>query len=253
MNRQAIETVRAALPTMTGNSQAFAASVVQQFDRRGDLSPRQWECIARMAQQLSTAGSTAPVVAAEGVQTLYRWLKGARERGLKRPSVRYPFGGSAIKFSLPSANSRYVGEQVVFVKCDADYAGRLQDAALHLSGRFTAPRGFAARVAEIAAEPFQQAVAAGHASGSCCFCGRELTDPRSVQHGYGPVCAGHYGLPWNADRDAARVDATAVFAEASEDALLGAVDPAEAEEAAAIEREEREALSRLPVTFRVAA
>jgi len=48
------------------------------------------------------------------------------------------------------------------------------------------------------------AVASGHASGACCFCSRQLDDPRSVAHGYGPICAGHYGLPWDAARDAAR-------------------------------------------------
>ena len=44
--------------------------------------------------------------------------------------------------------------------------------------------------------PLQRAVAAGHETGNCCFCGRELTDERSVSAGYGPICAGHYGLPW---------------------------------------------------------
>lgn len=44
------------------------------------------------------------------------------------------------------------------------------------------------------------AEAAGHATGRCCFCGRDLTDERSAEHkggaGYGPVCAAKYGLPW---------------------------------------------------------
>ena len=30
----------------------------------------------------------------------------------------------------------------------------------------------------------------------CGFCNRELADPRSVNVGYGPVCADNYGLPW---------------------------------------------------------
>lgn len=29
----------------------------------------------------------------------------------------------------------------------------------------------------------------------CCFCKRDLTDPISVAVGYGPICAGNYGLP----------------------------------------------------------
>lgn len=35
----------------------------------------------------------------------------------------------------------------------------------------------------------------GKQTGICCFCGRELSDPESVECGYGPVCARKYGLP----------------------------------------------------------
>lgn len=30
----------------------------------------------------------------------------------------------------------------------------------------------------------------------CSFCGLHLSDPHSVEAGYGPICAAHYGLPW---------------------------------------------------------
>jgi hypothetical protein len=35
----------------------------------------------------------------------------------------------------------------------------------------------------------------GKETGQCCFCGLELTDPESVEVGYGPVCAKKHGLP----------------------------------------------------------
>lgn len=35
----------------------------------------------------------------------------------------------------------------------------------------------------------------GRETGSCCFCGRELTHGDSLTVGYGPICAGRYGLP----------------------------------------------------------
>lgn len=35
----------------------------------------------------------------------------------------------------------------------------------------------------------------GRETGSCCYCARELTDPDSINLGYGPVCAVHHGLP----------------------------------------------------------
>jgi hypothetical protein len=36
----------------------------------------------------------------------------------------------------------------------------------------------------------------GGSQSNCCFCGRVLTDPRSVRWGYGPTCAENFGLPW---------------------------------------------------------
>jgi Family of unknown function (DUF6011) len=36
----------------------------------------------------------------------------------------------------------------------------------------------------------------GERTGICTFCGRKLTDPRSVLAGYGPICAEKFGLPW---------------------------------------------------------
>lgn len=36
----------------------------------------------------------------------------------------------------------------------------------------------------------------GVLTGTCVFCARELTDERSIEAGYGPVCADKNGLPW---------------------------------------------------------
>lgn len=36
----------------------------------------------------------------------------------------------------------------------------------------------------------------GRETGVCQFCGRELDNPISVEHGYGPTCAIRFGLPW---------------------------------------------------------
>lgn len=36
----------------------------------------------------------------------------------------------------------------------------------------------------------------GQLAGACGFCGLTLNDPHSRQLGYGPICAGHNGLPY---------------------------------------------------------
>lgn len=44
----------------------------------------------------------------------------------------------------------------------------------------------------------EEAAKFGHLYGQCVFCSRTLTDERSIEVGYGPVCADHHALPWGA-------------------------------------------------------
>jgi hypothetical protein len=50
---------------------------------------------------------------------------------------------------------------------------------------------------EIEKDPIAAAKVSGKQTGHCCFCSRELSDARSLFHSYGPVCADHWGLPWD--------------------------------------------------------
>lgn len=45
---------------------------------------------------------------------------------------------------------------------------------------------------EFEAAPLQAAMKFGKLSGRCCSCGRELTDPASVEAGIGPICASKF-------------------------------------------------------------
>ena len=58
---------------------------------------------------------------------------------------------------------------------------------------------------EIEKDPVAAAVISGKLTSCCSFCGRELTDERSVKHGYGPICADNWSLPWDAERDGSTV------------------------------------------------
>lgn len=57
----------------------------------------------------------------------------------------------------------------------------------------------ARRLREFACEPAKIAAEHGKLTGRCCFCNHVLgegKDKRSVEVGYGPDCADHFGLPW---------------------------------------------------------
>ena len=45
-----------------------------------------------------------------------------------------------------------------------------------------------------AADPLTAAIRYGRESGNCSCCGRELTDPRSIELGIGPICKDKFGL-----------------------------------------------------------
>lgn len=47
---------------------------------------------------------------------------------------------------------------------------------------------------EFEADPKAAMLVQGTRTGSCCICGRELTDPESVALGIGPICGGRWGL-----------------------------------------------------------
>jgi hypothetical protein len=47
-------------------------------------------------------------------------------------------------------------------------------------------------LAEIEANPLGTAMKYGKLSGRCCMCGRDLTDPVSIERGIGPICEGGF-------------------------------------------------------------
>lgn len=45
-------------------------------------------------------------------------------------------------------------------------------------------------------QPMSESSLQGKEYGRCCFCNRELDNEGSIFHGYGPICAETWGLPW---------------------------------------------------------
>ena len=48
-------------------------------------------------------------------------------------------------------------------------------------------------IMDAASDPLSAAIRYGKVSGSCSCCGRELTDPQSIERGIGPICATKFG------------------------------------------------------------
>jgi hypothetical protein len=83
-------------------------------------------------------------------------------------------------------------------RSERPWFGRVSLDGLFAPGR-NAPDGLAAKLSAFAADPAGEAARYGHLTGRCCFCNRRLgegADQRSVEVGYGPDCADHFGLAW---------------------------------------------------------
>lgn len=117
---------------------------------------------------------------------------------LKRPVVRLANEeGARLNLSLAGIASKNAG--FVYVKSDSKtdsiYYGKISP-----EGRFYSVQGCPPSVEPLllafANDPEGIATKYGKITGCCSFCGRRLTDARSTEMGYGPVCADKFGLSW---------------------------------------------------------
>lgn len=176
-------------------------------ERKGRLSAAQRPWLHKLALEVQnpTPKPARPAAAADaGAAAIVALLGTATENGAKRPAITCPLESGTYRFKLAPANGRNAG--AVYVTCSDAYLGKITPA-----GAFEPVRDAAAHAVEVvrgvfdtvramgAAEAFGRL---GTATGTCCFCARELTDERSTTVGYGPVCADKYGLPWG-EADAA--------------------------------------------------
>jgi hypothetical protein len=210
-----------------GLTSDFARKLVQQLDSRRSLSPVQTAWLHKLAID-STAPRPAGVSAnLSGVVAL---LDVAGEK-LKFPKITVEVNGQTIVLSRCSPRSQYAG--CVNVAGEGDYQSRPWFGRIDRTGNLIAGRAITDSIREalrtLSADPVGFAREYGRRTGRCCFCNAALRDERSTEHGYGPVCAKSYGLPWStgsARQTAAQHDQDA---RRTTEALATPVDPREAE------------------------
>lgn len=97
---------------------------------------------------------------------------------------------SGLRFKLAPSTGRNPG--AVYVTKQGDYIGKIQNDAFFKS----APIEQEDLITVLATmkDPKQEAIKEGHRTGSCCICGRLLTNSNSVAQGIGPICADKLGF-----------------------------------------------------------
>lgn len=193
-----LEAARPGLPKWLVDNRdwnSFAASILQQVIERGTLSDRQIEVAAgMMAKTQATLAkreaekaereSKAPTVDLGAVHAMFETARG---NGISRP--RFHFG----ELVLSRAPDNGTNAGCLYVKDSGEYAGKVLP-----DGRFVAVRSARPEVIDelnkLAADPLAGAKAHGQQTGQCSCCGRELTNPVSIELGIGPICLQRWGL-----------------------------------------------------------
>jgi hypothetical protein len=209
---EAVLALQIALPLLAEKDKVFANSLIGYFEKHQALSDKQLYWVAKLAAstqtvpqssvptQLSTPDFVLPVGDFAGVVAL---LAKAKEH-LKYPKITLlqPHVGKVV-VSLYGPKSKYYG--CVDVSGDGQYPNRVWFGRVSPEGQFVPKNGLDSTVTEalqtllqdLSADPATVAAKHGKLTGHCCFCNKVLglgEDKRSVTVGYGPVCAGRYGL-----------------------------------------------------------
>lgn len=169
---------------------SFAISLGNQLTSKGGLTQGQVDAVIRAADrdrqyelEVSQRQASAP---AADVGPVVECLQKAVDNGLKAPKIRL----GKYRFSLAKPDSKNPG--AIYVKDKGgEYLGKIQMGRLQLMPRY---RDQEEEVLKVTADPVNQAIAYGKEYGVCALCGRDLSDPISVERGIGPICAERFGF-----------------------------------------------------------
>jgi len=189
---------------LSDNRKQFALSLYNQWKFRALSTTQMWwvhkivleaeSAAARPQQQAAPLGADF-----QKVIDLFDHAKSA----LRRPKIRFALPDiGEVRLTVSGSQSRYPG--TINVTDNGPFGNNVWYGRVTKEGGFAANPRCSARDIELVTRflrllgknPALLAATYGRQTGNCCFCGLELTDPRSVYVGYGPICAEHYSLPW---------------------------------------------------------
>ena len=112
-------------------------------------------------------------------------------------TLRYP----AINFTLAGRRIRIyrATKGYIAIKVDGEYVGKLVSADAQIV--LYSAKELLPELDTLMSNPISESASQGREYGRCCFCNRELDNEGSIQHGYGPICAEKWGLPWSSKRN----------------------------------------------------
>lgn len=193
-----LDALRAVLPSLPEKDRGFASSLIAQAERGRVLSDKQLYWVRKLATPRA-ARPSHEIGDFSGIKSLFD----TAQKHLKRPAVvlRLMAQGVDVRVKPCGPRSRYPGSCHVTKAGtefgeDGAYFGRITPEGAYIEKEPN--QGLVELLKAFAADPAKIAADHGKLTGLCCFCNRALSDERSTAVGYGPICAGHYNLPWGA-------------------------------------------------------
>lgn len=168
------------------------------FDQRHDsFAAGKAESCYDLAARLERAGTFVSERQAAFAAKLVEWAQPRKPASGATPVARVDALHAVMQrhaqFFLGDVTlSRRNGDQLVWIKHSAAerVVGKIDNGEVTLWSRpgvdNAAVRGL---LEEVDGAPLATAIKFGRASGRCCSCGRDLTDPDSIAAGIGPICA----------------------------------------------------------------
>ena len=185
---------------------SFVSSLIAQALGRKGLSDKQMYWVRKFASELANPPApAAPVVKLESLKAINDLFRKAGDH-LKYPKVRLQITKDEtthpVVLSIAGPNSKYFGQ--IMLTDGGSFGNNTFYGRVTMDGEYIAAKGatddlkpsLVALLTAFAKEPAKVASDYGRVTGSCCFCSRALTDKRSTDVGYGPICADRYALPW---------------------------------------------------------
>ena len=174
------------LQSLRGQRSSFAQDLARKFNK---LSPAQYAWAHKLAVDANTVAvvdNTKP----SQFEALFNAFETAKGKGAKRLTLR--FEGVSIK---PNRDNT-----VLWVTSQSETEMGEYGLKPKYLGKVT-PAGCDSRLGDdvkaiimgAANDPLSAAIKYGKVSGSCSCCGRELTDPKSIEAGIGPICVTKFG------------------------------------------------------------
>jgi len=200
---QGIATLEGGYKQLPEKDQGFALSLVGQFKSRGTLSDKQWMWVGKLADAVNGTVPAQPqqkTLEVGSFASVVELFKLAGEK-LKYPRIVLLVEEPKldIALTLAGAKARRPGTVNVLSPADKDWLGRVTPEGVWEPRRAVKEPllgSLTALLTRFAKEPVIVAAEFGKLTGRCCFCNSGLTDERSTEVGYGPVCAKQWHMPW---------------------------------------------------------